>query len=96
MNPPNPSWEKLVAVARRAGDDRLESAPYGFATRVAALAMAGDGLKAATLFERWSLRAVAVAGLFAVLTVATNYSSFTSYGDDDLLSEESTMAALFD
>lgn len=96
MNPQNPGWEKLVGVARGARDDRPESAPYGFATRVAALALAGEGLSGATLFERWSLRAVAVAGLLAVLTVAVNYSSFTSYGDDDLLTEESTVAALFD
>ena len=43
MNPENPSWEKLVALARRARDDRPETAPYGFSTRVAALAMAGEG-----------------------------------------------------
>jgi len=95
MNPKNPSWEKLVAVARRARDDRPETAPYGFATRVAALAMAGVP-EHANLFERWSWRAVAIAGLFAAVSVAANYTALTSSVEDDFLSEETSVAALFD
>jgi hypothetical protein len=96
MNPENPSWEKLVAVARRARDDRPEEAPYGFATRVVAQAMAGQVQATSTLFERWSLRAVAIAGMFATVTVAANYSTFTGAPDYDLLSDDTAMAAIFD
>ena len=96
MNRKNQSWDKLVAVARQARDDRPETAPYGFATRVAALAMAGDIPEHANLFERWSWRAVAIAGMFAAVSVAANYTALTSSSDDDLLSEETSVAALFD
>jgi hypothetical protein len=96
MNPKNPSWEKLVAVARLARDYRPETAPYGFATRVAAQAMEGQAHAQSSLFERWSWRAVAIAGMFAVGTVMANYSTFTAEPEYDLLAEDSTIAALFD
>jgi hypothetical protein len=96
MNPDNPSWDKLVALARRARDDRPETAPYGFATRVVARAMVGEGLTGASLFERWSWRAVAIAGMFAAVSVAANYTSLTTSPDEDYLSEEITVEALFD
>jgi hypothetical protein len=96
MNPENPSWEKLVAVARLARDDRREEAPYGFATRVVAQAMANQVQAKSTLFERWAWRAVAIAGMFATVTVAANYTTFTSPPDYDLLSDDTAMAAIFD
>jgi len=97
MNSNNPSWDKLIAAARRARDDRPETAPYGFATRVAALAMAGEARASGTLFELWSWRALAVAGMFAAVSVAANYTSRTSNTfEDDLMSDDSTVAALFD
>lgn len=96
MNPENPSWEKLVALARRARDERPETAPYGFSTRVAALAMAGEGRLSASLFERWSWRAVAIAGMFAAVSVAASYTSSPSAADDEFLSDERAVAALFE
>jgi hypothetical protein len=96
MNPKNPSWEKLVAVARLARDDRPETAPYGFATRVVAQATASQVQAPSNLFELWSWRAVAIAGMFAVGTVMANYSTFTAEPEYDLLAEDSTIAALFD
>ena len=96
MNPENPSWEKLVALARRAQDERAESAPYGFSTRVAALAMAAERQVSVTLFERWSWRALAIAGMFAAVAVAANYTSSPSAADDEFLSDDRAVAALFD
>lgn len=96
MKAQNPSWQKLVAVARQARDDRPETAPYGFATRVAALAMAGEVSGQSNLFERWSWRAVAVAGMFAAVSVAANYTTLTSSVDDDFMAEDTSVAALFD
>lgn len=96
MNPKNPGWGKLVAMARLDHDDRPESAPYGFATRVVAQAMAGQVPATSTLFERWAWRAVAIAGMFATVTVAANYSTFTGGSDYDLLSDDTAIAAIFD
>lgn len=79
MNPDDPKhpWARLTAAARRAHDDRDTAAPYGFATRVAALAMAQERVSV-SLFERFSLRALGVACLLAVVTVATNYSAIAN------------------
>ena len=53
---------------------RDESAPFGFSTRVAALAF-GEERQAPSAFARLSLRAAAVACLLAVAAVAANYSA---------------------
>lgn len=74
MNTPHPAWSRLVAAARRApADTRDAVAPYGFATRVAALAFAQAAERPlATLFDRLSYRALGYAGLLAVAAVAAN------------------------
>jgi hypothetical protein len=96
MNPEDPRWEKLVALARRARDERSEEAPYGFSTRVAALAMGAEGRLSVSLFERWSWRALAIAGMFAAASVATSYTSSPSAADDEFLFDDRAVAALFD
>ncbi len=75
-NDPKHPWSRLAAAARRAPDDRDTAAPFGFATRVAALAFAQER-KVASLFERFALRAVGVSCLLALLSVAVNYSALT-------------------
>lgn len=75
MNSPHPAWSRLVAAARRASlvDHRDTAAPYGFATRVAALAFAQAAERPlVTLFDRLSFRALGFAGLLAVASVAMN------------------------
>jgi hypothetical protein len=96
MNSENPSWNRLVALARQARDDRPVTAPYGFATRVVARAMSGEIHSGVNLFERWSWRALAIAGMFAAVSVAANYTSLTAPVDDEFLSDEQALAALFD
>ena len=76
MNPSDSKWPRLAAAARRAGDDRDTAAPYGFATRVVALALAQERA-AVSLLERFSLRALGVAALLALVCVATNYSTLS-------------------
>jgi hypothetical protein len=84
MNPadPNQPWSRLAAAARRAPDDRDTAAPYGFATRVAALAMAQERVTV-SLFERFSLRALGVACLLAFVSVAVNYSALNGIVAED-------------
>lgn len=73
MKPSEFKWQRLVRAARRATDARDEAAPYGFATRVAAQALATRE-SSNPLMERLAWRALGVACLVAVLGVAANYS----------------------
>ena len=95
MKPEESAWQKLVLASRQVLDERDASAPYGFATRVASLAMAGERHPLASLFDRFSWRALGVAGILAATSIAANYSLFGP-GEDDVLSDETTVAALFD
>lgn len=67
-------WSRLVSAARLVRDDRDVAAPYGFSTRVAALAFSTER-RVATLFDRFALRALGVASLLALASIAINYSS---------------------
>ncbi len=82
MSQNHPAWDKLVKAARHAEPPRDETAPYGFATRVAARAMATERSHF-SLFARYSLRALGVASLMAVASVATNYSAISSTFSDE-------------
>ena len=77
INDPRHPWSRLTAAARDVRDDRDDSAPYGFATRLAALALAQER-RMASLFERFALRAVGVASLLALFSVALNYSAISA------------------
>ena len=81
MNKFDQTWRKLVAAARRAPPAADESAPFGFATRVAALAL-GAERPARSAFARVSLRAAAVAGLLALAAVAINFSAIAGAFDE--------------
>ncbi len=70
-------WERLTTAARNVGDDRDVSAPYGFATRIAAMALSQER-KVVSLFERFALRAVGIACLLALGSVALNYGALTN------------------
>ncbi len=76
-NDPRNSWARLAAAARTVRDDREPSAPYGFATRVVAIAFAQER-RVATLFERFAFRALGVASLLALFSVALNYEVLSS------------------
>ncbi|MFI5357883.1 MAG: hypothetical protein ACHQ4G_11160 [Opitutales bacterium] len=76
MNPKDKIWQRLVAAARLAADDRDMAAPYGFATRVVAQAWSERRL-ARSLVERFSLQALGVSCLVAVIGVLTSFSGLT-------------------
>jgi hypothetical protein len=103
---PNPSdprhpWARLTAAARTVRDDRAAAAPYGFATRVAALALAQER-RVVSLLERFSFRAIGLASLLAVLGVALNYQALTTgavvaeVADLDLLHADDAVSIVFD
>jgi len=85
MKSPTP-WERLAAAARRAPDERDVSAPYGFAARVAAKAMAAPDQPAslwAYFSLQTSLRTLGAACLLAAVVVGVNYGSLRRAFVDD-------------
>ena len=97
MNPTDPRhpWSRLTAAARTLPDERDPKAPYGFATRVAALAMAPERVSG-SLLERFSLRALGLAGLLALVCVAANFSTVTSLFRDEAASPDDPVAEIVD
>jgi hypothetical protein len=98
MKPIDSAWPRLASAARRADRDRGEGevpAPPGFATRVVALSFAARR-PLAPFFERLSWRALGVACLLALLSLAVNYSVLTATGspDDAAALDDGTVAAL--
>lgn len=77
MNDPRHPWVRLTTAARQLKDDRDTSAPYGFATRLAALALSQER-RVVSLFERVALRAVGVAALLAMFSVVLNYQELST------------------
>ena len=101
LNDPKHPWARLTTAARTVTDDRDTSAPYGFATLVTALAWAPER-PVVSLVERFALRAVGIACLLAVLSVAVNYSVIvnrpvaTAAAAEDELPVEDPVALLID
>jgi hypothetical protein len=83
MKHPDQRWPRLTAAARSARDERDTAAPYGFATRVAALAMAMPSANPFAVFDRIAKRGLIAAAAFSVAAVAFGYSAWTGdHGDD--------------
>jgi hypothetical protein len=98
MNPADPRhpWQRLAGAARRHTDPRDPAAPYGFATRVAALALASERA-GASLYARFSLRALGVACLLMILSLVSNYSSVAKvFADDEPVVPGDPVAELLD
>jgi hypothetical protein len=74
--PPTNPWDRLVAAARRApAAPREVSAPSGFATRVSALAFAGEEPSFAAVFARYAPRALCACGFVMLVAVTLNLGS---------------------
>lgn len=77
MNPNHQAWLRLTAAARNAPDDRDASAPFGFATRVAALGLAAPAsLVPRVVLEKFALRGLFAACALSVVVAAFGYSAF--------------------
>jgi len=95
MNPSDQNWSRLTTAARTAPDPRDTAAPYGFATRVVALAMAQERV-AGSLLEQFSLRALGLAGLLALVCVAANFSTVASLFRDEVANTDDPVAEIVD
>jgi hypothetical protein len=89
------AWERLAAAARNVADEREIQAPFGFATRVAALAVAAERPVASPI-ERFSLRAMIVACGLAIVAVAGNYSSIQSLFQEQTPPSDDPVAEMVD
>jgi len=76
-------WRRLTAAARHAPAVERATAPYGFATRVAARAMSKEQPAVMALFGRFSLRALYAACLLTLAGVTANYLAFAGTVDDE-------------
>ena len=76
LQPPRDPWSRLTAVAREVRDERATTAPYGFSTRVAALALTQER-DIGSVFGRFAFRALGIASLLALGSVALNYNAIT-------------------
>lgn len=95
LNDPRHPWPRLVAAARQARDERDVLAPYGFATRIASLALTAE--QRGSLFDRFALRAVGVACVLAIASIAINYSSLDRPAPvQDQANAEDPMSVLLD
>lgn len=89
MNPHHEAWPRLIALARRARDERDAAAPYGFATRVAALGLAVRTLPSPRLLlEKFALRGLFAAGALSVAAVAYGFTSASSEAEFDVLAAD--------
>ena len=70
----NDRWDQLTRWARLAPkEDKPVTAPFGFATRVAARWAASEPVSAMFLWERLSLRSLAVAAFIMLASLCANY-----------------------
>lgn len=91
---PLPAWSRLVRTARLSGEVSPEGAPFGFATRVAALGLAARA-EAPALLEAFALRALALAGLVAALSLALGFTDGFGPGTgEDLLALNDTVSVV--
>jgi hypothetical protein len=70
-------WQKLTALARSAPVDPT-TAPFGFATRVAARAATAPAEGPWAFIEHFALRGLVVAAVFGMASAALNYSVLSS------------------
>ena len=76
-------WRQLTVAARQAPAAGPVTAPYGFATRVAARAMSAEPPVGMTMFGRFSVQALYLACLLTLASVAANYLAFAGMEDDE-------------
>jgi len=90
-------WSRLVEAARTArAEERAESAPYGFAMRVAARAMTAPAESPWALFERIAVRGLLAAGVFSLAAAAFGFTALTNGDREDDLVSSDTVAEMLD
>jgi hypothetical protein len=77
------AWQRLAAAARHAPEKIDDAAPFGFTTRVAALALAAEQPVEGVMVNPFWWRALGAALALMIVSVAANYSSISLTADAD-------------
>jgi hypothetical protein len=95
MNPHHQPWLRLTSAARQASDLRDDSAPYGFALRVAALGLAAPAaVLPRALLEKFALRGLFAAGALSVAAAAFGYSAFQTEQETEAVTGDTVTEVL--
>lgn len=95
MNQFDQQWRKLTTLARQAGGEAETAAPYGFAGRVAARAVAMSSVNRWPL-EYFAMRGLLVAVSFGVAAVAFSYTPLSTSTQTDAYSAVDTVGEILD
>ena len=77
------AWQRLAAAARHTPEEIDAAAPFGFSTRVAALALAIEPPTMRSMMNHLSWRALGVALMLMIFSIAANYSSLSQTSDNE-------------
>ena len=97
MNNHLQSWQRLAAAARQHRDEFDETAPYGFAVRVANQAL--DSTTAVNpwgLIEKFALRGLIAACTFSLAAMAFGFISSGNSEHDDEVAATDTVGEILD
>lgn len=81
-------WQRLAALARTAPAGGDEAPPLGFASRVAARALAARPAGWPVLFEQFALRGLVAACALSVASAAYSYTALTELDDEFSLASD--------
>ncbi|MEN9404985.1 MAG: hypothetical protein RL091_3688 [Verrucomicrobiota bacterium] len=96
MNSFDHHWQKLTALARQAPADRDILMPPGFATRVAARALAAPAAGPWFMLERFALRGFVAAAACCAAAVVFSYFDRTADLTEETAGVDVAVVALFD
>lgn len=96
MNHHQHSWQRLVAAARAHGDERDETAPYGFAVRVASRASGLPRGSSWGLLEKFALRGLIAACTLTLAAVALGYTAWTAAEHDEEVASTDIVGEILD
>jgi hypothetical protein len=83
MSTEDRNWQKLVSAARSVPSRADEAATFGFATRVASLALGAPRPAPWAQFEKFAIRGLIAACACGAAAAAFGYSSWSSDHDND-------------
>lgn len=95
MNRFDHQWQKLTSRARQAPLEDAAPAPFGFATRMAAIGLAARPPRPGARFERYALRGLLAAVTVSAAAVAFNFTTAPA-GQDEFLFADDTVSQILD
>jgi hypothetical protein len=89
MNRHEQAWHRLAAAARTAPGEGEAAAPYGFATRMAALGLAAPAENPFRVLEKFAIRGLLAACAFSLAAVVFGYSTWSDHEEETIAANDS-------